>query len=163
MLKGWMGKTVICVAMLAGTLAAQIGGTGTIKGSVADPSGALIPGATVSATHIATGIETKRESTAAGLFVIAPLPAGVYKLSVSAQGFRTTVQDQVVVDALTTVELSLKLEVGATAESVTVTAAQAELNTPTREWARPCATICTPRCRFRWAAAIRGTRPPLYI
>ena len=59
MLKGWMGKTVICVAMLAGTLAAQIGGTGTIKGSVADPSGALIPGATVSATHIATGIETK--------------------------------------------------------------------------------------------------------
>ncbi len=129
MLNGGMRFGLVCLSLVAAPLAAQIGGTGTIKGSVTDPSGAMIPGASVMATHVATGVETKRESTAAGLFVIAPLPAGVYKLSVSAQGFRTTVQDQIVVDGLGTVELGLKLEVGTTAESVTVSAVPPELNT----------------------------------
>lgn len=109
--------------------AAQIGGTGTIKGSVSDPSGAVIPGAAVTATHLATGVETRRETTAAGLFVIAPLPAGTYKITVAAQGFRSLTQDQIVVDALSTVEANLKLEVGATTESVTVSAVPPELNT----------------------------------
>jgi len=114
---------------IAMPLSGQIGGTGTIKGTVSDPTGAVIPGAAVVATHIATGVETKREATGAGLFVIAPLPAGAYKVSATAQGFRTTVQDQVIVDALTTVELNLHLEVGATSESVTVSATPPELNT----------------------------------
>ena len=129
MLNGGSKKLVLFAALWAASLSAQIGGTGTIKGSVADPSGAVIAGASVTATHIATGVESRRETTGAGLFVIAPLPAGVYKLAASAQGFRTTVQGQVVVDGLSTVELSLKLEVGATTDSVTVSAVLPELNT----------------------------------
>lgn len=129
MLNGGSKKIVLSAALWAASLSAQIGGTGTIKGSVADPSGAVIAGAGVTATHIATGVESRRETTGAGLFVIAPLPAGVYKLAASAQGFRTTVQGQVVVDGLSTVELNLKLEVGATTDSVTVSAVLPELNT----------------------------------
>jgi hypothetical protein len=112
-----------------GPLAAQVGGSGTIKGTVTDPSGAVIPSATVVTTHVATGVETRRETTAAGLYVIAPLPVGTYKLTATASGFRALVQEQVVVDALTTVEMNLKLEVGTTAESVTVSATPLELNT----------------------------------
>ena len=112
----------VCLLAVA-PAAGQIGGSGTIKGTVTDPTGAVIPSATVTAINVATGVETRRETTAAGLFVIAPLPAAVYRLSVTADGFRSLVQEQVVVDALTTVEMNLKLEVGATAESVTVTAA----------------------------------------
>lgn len=111
------------------SLSAQIGGTGTIKGTVVDPSGAVVPAAAVSATHVLTGVESRREATSAGLFVIAPLAAGTYKVTASAPGFRTVVQEQIIVDALGTVELTLKLDVGATAESVTVTAAPPELNT----------------------------------
>jgi hypothetical protein len=117
------------LSLMAAGSWAQIGGSGTIKGTVTDPTGAVIPNAAVTATHIATGVETRRVTTAAGLYVIAPLPVGTYKLTASAAGFRTMVQDQVLVDALTTVELDLKLEIGATTESVTVSATTVELNT----------------------------------
>jgi hypothetical protein len=122
-------KLWILLAFAALSLSAQIGGTGTIKGTVIDPSGAVVPGAAVSATHVLTGVESRREATSAGLFVIAPLSAGTYKVAATAPGFRTVVQEQIIVDALGTVELTLKLDVGATAESVTVTAAPPELNT----------------------------------
>ena len=121
-------RALMCL-LLAAPLAAQIGGSGTIKGTVVDPTGAVVPGATVTATHVATGVETTRETTAAGLYVIAPLPAGTYRLTAAAAGFRTFVQEQVVVDSLTTVEMTLKLEVGATSESITVSAAPPELST----------------------------------
>lgn len=97
---------------------AQIAGSGTIKGIVTDATGAVVPGASVTATNVATGLETARVATDAGLYVIAPLAAGTYRLTASAMGFRPLVQEQVVVDALTTVEMDLKLEVGATSESV---------------------------------------------
>ncbi|MFB3826194.1 MAG: TonB-dependent receptor domain-containing protein [Bryobacteraceae bacterium] len=113
----------------AAPLCAQIGGGGTIKGTVTDATGAVVPGAAVIATNVATGVETRRETTPAGLYVIAPLPVGTYKIAASAPGFRTTVQEQVVLDALSTVEMNLQLEVGATSESLTVTAAPPELNT----------------------------------
>ena len=51
---------------LVAPLAAQIGGSGTIKGTVIDLSGAVVPGATVVATNIATGVESRRETTSAG-------------------------------------------------------------------------------------------------
>jgi hypothetical protein len=120
---------LVACLLLAAPLAAQVGGSGTVKGTVIDPSGAVVPNAAVTAANMATGVETRREATAAGLYVIAPLPAGSYKITASAPGFRTLVQEQVVVDALSTLEMNLKLEVGATAESVTVTAAPPELNT----------------------------------
>ncbi len=127
-IRSWTVQPAVAF-LLVFRLAAQIGGAGTIKGTVFDPSGAVIPNAVVTATNLATGVETKRETTAAGLYVLAPLPAGVYKLTAAAAGFRTVVQEHVVVDALATVEVNLKLEVGATTESVTVTAAPPELNT----------------------------------
>lgn len=119
----------ILLSALAIPAAAQIGGSGTIKGTVLDPSGAVVPNATVIASNVATGVENRREATAAGLFVIAPVPAGTYRVSASATGFRTVVQEQIVVDALATVELTLRLEVGATTESITVSAAPPDLNT----------------------------------
>jgi hypothetical protein len=124
-------RSSVCVAVLALALPVmgQIGGSGTIKGTVIDPSGAVVPNATVTATNEATGVESRRETTAAGLFVIAPVQAGTYKVTASASGFRTVVQEQVVVDALGAIELTLRLEVGATSESITVSAAPPDLNT----------------------------------
>ena len=67
---------VVTCLLLAASLAAQIGGSGTVKGTVFDPSAAVVPHATVTAINVATGVETRRETTPAGLYVIAPLPAG---------------------------------------------------------------------------------------
>ncbi len=118
----------VWLAPAAGLLA-QIAGSGSIQGTVTDPSAAVIPGATVEATNAATGVKTARRTTSAGLYVISPLPAGEYTVAVSASGFQTFVQEHVVVDALSTVGLNVTLRLGATNERVTVTDAPPVLDT----------------------------------
>jgi hypothetical protein len=108
---------------------AQIGGSGSIQGIIADPGGAVVPGATVVATNVATGVETTRQTTEAGLYVITPLPPGEYKLTVSLTGFQTLVQEKVIVDALSTVSVNLTLKVGSISETITVADAPTQLNT----------------------------------
>src|SRR5262245_51007045 len=88
---------------------AQIGGTGSIQGVITDETGAVIPGATVTATNVGTGLKTTRQTTAAGFYVLAPLPPGEYKVAVSATGFRALEQEKVIVDALSAVGLNLSL------------------------------------------------------
>lgn len=110
-------------------LLAQIGGSGSIQGVVSDPSGAVIPNSSVTATNVATGVKTTRQTTDAGYYVLSPLPAGEYTVSVSAGGFQTLVQEHVIVDALTVVGLNLALKVGAASEQVTVVGAPPQLNT----------------------------------
>src|SRR5689334_20930957 len=123
---------LLAVLMIAGSvsagLRAQIGG-GSIEGTITDPGGALVPGATVVATNVATGVQTTKQTNAAGLYVISPLPPGTYKVVVSATGFQTLIQENVVVDALSTVAVNLTLKVGNVNEAITVTDAPAQLNT----------------------------------
>src|SRR6266849_6783612 len=115
--------------ILTGILCAQIGGSGSVQGTVSDPSGAVIPGATVVATNVATGVKTTRQTTGAGLYVISPLAPGNYTLSVSAAGFQPVAQQNVIVDALSTVGLSLTLKVGSSSAVITVFDAPLQLHT----------------------------------
>ena len=82
-----MTTFVLALMLIAIPAAAQIAGTGTIRGTITDPTGAVVPRATVTAINVATGVETARVATDAGLYVIAPLPAGTYRLTASAAGF----------------------------------------------------------------------------
>jgi Carboxypeptidase regulatory-like domain len=108
---------------------AQIGGSGAIQGIISDPSGAAVPGATVVATNVATGVKTTRETTQSGYYVISPLPAGEYTVTVTSPGFEQTVQQHVTVDALAQVGLNLTLQIGGSTQQVTVTGAPPALNT----------------------------------
>jgi hypothetical protein len=101
-------------------LASQISGSGSIQGVVSDSSGAVVPGATIVATNSGTGVKTERQTTAAGLYNLSPLPAGEYTVTVSLSGFQTLTQQHVVVDALSVVGLNLTLQVGSAAQEVTV-------------------------------------------
>jgi Carboxypeptidase regulatory-like domain len=108
---------------------AQIAGSGSIQGVISDPSGAVIAGVPVEATNVATNVKTSRKTTDAGYYVISPLPAGEYTVTVAAPGFQTLIQEHVVVDALSTVGLNLALTIGTTAQQMTITGAIPELNT----------------------------------
>ena len=119
---------LFCIGTNSGVMA-QTGGGGSIQGTITDPTGAVVPGATVVATNVGTKIETTRETNAAGVYVIAPVPPGEYKLLVSATGFLTLIQEKVIVDALSTVNVNLTLQVGDVKETVTVSEAPAQLNT----------------------------------
>jgi hypothetical protein len=115
--------------VLAFPMLAQIGGSGSIQGVVSDPSSAVIPGASVVATNVATGVKTIRTTTDAGYYVLSPLPPGEYTVSATVQGFQTLTQEHIVVDALATVGLNLTMKIGTSAEQVTVVDAPPQLNT----------------------------------
>src|SRR3712207_3164802 len=118
-----------CVLAAPDYAAAQIGGSGSINGTVFDPTGAVVPNATVTARNVATGVETTGQTTGAGLYVISALPPGEYTLTVKVPGFQTLIQEKVIVDALSNVGLNLTLKLGDVSETVTVSEAPAQLNT----------------------------------
>ncbi len=120
---------LVVFALVVSPAPAQIAGAGAIAGTVTDSTGAAIPNATVTATSATTGIKVVRTSTGSGDYTISPLNAGVYSVTVTAQGFQQTVQQNVNVDALATVTLPLKLTVGNATETVTVTTAPPQLST----------------------------------
>jgi len=115
------------VAMTTAT--AQLAGTGAISGTVTDSTGAVVPGATVTATATATNVKTVRQTTGSGDYNITPLAPGLYTVTVTAAGFEQLVQQNVNVNALQTVALSPHLTVGQTNETVTVSTAPAQLQT----------------------------------
>ena len=110
-------------------LLAQIGGSGSIQGVVSDPTGAVIPGASVVANNVATGVKTVRQTTGSGLYLLSPLVPGEYTVTVVASGFQTLYQEHVIVDALSEVGLNFTMKIGAAAEQVTITDTPPQLNT----------------------------------
>lgn len=97
----------------------------TIQGTVTDPSGAIVPGATVTATNQATGIATTAQTTGSGVYRISGLPPGSYTVKVTAPSFKEHSDTNVRVLAETPRGLNVQLVPGATTETVTVTAENA--------------------------------------
>ena len=62
---------------------------GAITGTVTDPTGAAVPGATVKATNLATNLEVTAQSKSNGTYEIPQLPAGTYKMTFTKDGFKT--------------------------------------------------------------------------
>ena len=97
---------------------------GSISGTVVDPQGAVVSGAQVKATNAATGVTLTTTSDSAGLFRFSLIPAGEYKVEVTAQGFKTSVQNNVVVAAGSDSALGgVKLAVGETSTTIEVSGA----------------------------------------
>ncbi|MGB8846435.1 MAG: carboxypeptidase regulatory-like domain-containing protein, partial [Terracidiphilus sp.] len=108
---------------------AQMSGTGAISGTVTDSTGAVVGGATVTATLVTQNASTTRTTTGAGDFSITPLLPGEYTLTVTAKGFQKFVQEHVTVDALETVAVNVTLTIGAAQQTITVTTAPPVLET----------------------------------
>jgi hypothetical protein len=97
---------------------------GSISGTAADTQGAVIKGAQVKATHTSTGVVSTTTSDDAGLFRFNLIPVGTYTVEVSSQGFKTAVQNGILVTASQDTGLgTIKLAVGDTGTTVEVTAA----------------------------------------
>ena len=79
---------VFCLILLSGLVLAQVGTQAAITGTVSDPSGASIAGAHIIALNLANGLSTQSQSDASGNFNILSLPAGNYRVTVEAQGFK---------------------------------------------------------------------------
>ena len=121
--------SAIVLILLSGSAWGQLSGKGAISGTVQDPTGAAIPGATVIITNDATGIALTTTSTSAGDYSISTLDPGIYTVTTSAPGFEKLTQQNVHVNALETQTFNPKLPVGATDTSVTVTTEPPQLDT----------------------------------
>jgi len=104
---------------------------GAINGTVADQSGAVVVGASVKATNVATEVVLSTTTTSDGVFAFQDLPLGTYKISVSAPGFKLQTVDNVTVTAGQIYTLPVKLTVGSTSTTVEVSAADLALDTTT--------------------------------
>lgn len=97
--------------------------TGSITGYVTDPSGAAVPMARVTVTAERTGVATNGVADSAGLYDITHLLPGLYTVGVEARGFKRFIQEKVTLQVDAVVRVDAKLEVGATSQEITVTAA----------------------------------------
>ena len=120
---------MFAVAVLGLTVVNAQVDTGSITGTVADASGAVISGAKVTLTNAGTGATLSTTTGADGVYKFSPVRVGTYKVEAVSQGFQTTTQTGVKVDIGTNVGLNFSLKPGSQTETVEVTAATPVLQT----------------------------------
>src|SRR6202158_1008093 len=93
---------------------------GTILGTVTDPSGAVVAGATVKVRNVATGLERTTATSADGSYAVPELPIGSYSVTVSLVGFQTAVTNNVEVNVATERRVDVAFKTGQVSERVEV-------------------------------------------
>ena len=106
---------------------------GSIQGSVTDPNGAAIPGASVTARNLDTGLTQRTTTTEAGIYSLPNLPPGRYAITVEAPDLKKYSQEGVTVATGTEVSLDISMQLGAVSDSITVTADASQLQTTSSE------------------------------
>jgi len=99
----------------------QIAGA-ILNGAVSDPSGSLVAGAKVTVTENATGFTRSVETSSGGIYTFTSIPPGVYDVAVEKQGFKTAKLTSATLTVGSVATLDVQLEVGALADTVSVTA-----------------------------------------
>jgi len=117
---------VIFVLVCAHNLAAQ-GLFGTISGLVTDPTGAVVPGATVKVTNTGTNVTVALKTNGAGAYSATSLNPGTYKVQAEAKGFKTALADNILLEVNASARVDLTLTVGQASEVVRVTAENAPI------------------------------------
>ena len=116
---------VLAFALFSGMLAAQ---TASLTGRITDSSGAVIPGANISARAVATNVSTSVSSTGDGYYTVPSLPPGEFEISVSKSGFVTVKQTGLTLVVGQVARLDIQMSVGGTTETVEVKAQAALLD-----------------------------------
>ncbi len=101
----------------------------TIQGQITDPSGAVVPGASVKATNQSTNVAKEVKATVEGFYTIPYLDPGTYTVEVTASGFQTMRRPDIVLRVADKLGLNIQLNVGQTSEAITVTGQQEVLET----------------------------------
>ena len=124
--------------LMSGAALAQTGGT--ITGTVADPAGAVVAGASIEARNTETNARYPVATSATGNYTLSALPPGTYELDITSAGFKKFVRQGLVVQNAQTIRVDAALEVGQAAESVTVTSEATLLKTESGELSQTVAT-----------------------
>ena len=110
---------------------AQTGSTGSLTGTIVDPKGAVVAGASVKVVSKATNQEFTTQTSEDGTFTIPTLTAGIYTATVTAGGFKQTTVTDIKIDVGKPSSINVELEIGAANEIVTVVGGGELLQTQT--------------------------------
>ena len=102
--------------------------TGILEGQITDPSGGLVPNASLAITNSATGFTASQQSSASGAFRFSYLPVGSYSLHINAKGFAASDTRDIRVDVNRVVNLPVALSVAGTKETVEIDATAASVD-----------------------------------
>ncbi|HKS41821.1 MAG TPA: TonB-dependent receptor [Blastocatellia bacterium] len=101
----------------------------SLTGLITDTTGAVVPGATITAINTATNVEQTTKSDSSGYFTFPSLPIGVYQLTVETQGFKKSIRNGVALQVGQKARIDFVLEIGQVSESVSVTSSAPLLTT----------------------------------
>lgn len=124
---------ILLLSSFAGTGFAQTTGAGTISGTVTDPRGAVIPGATVTIHNTGTGIDKVVPTNDVGLYSAPFVQPGSYEITASKQGFARVVRKDLTLQVGQTLTIDLSLPLQTTTETVTVTGESSLVDTDKTE------------------------------
>ncbi len=119
----------IATALFASTGYAQTAGTGSIQGSVADATGAVLPNASVTITNNATQVKRTAATGSNGLYSFPNIDIGTYTVEVTAQGFQHYQQTNVVLEVGSSIAINVTMTVGGADQKVEVQASGLALQT----------------------------------
>src|SRR6476646_9680036 len=112
---------VVGLCLLTGAVWSQ-DTRGTITGKITDPSGAVLPGANVVVTNTAMGTKTVLTSNQDGIYQATYLIPGTYQVEAVSGGFKKVLRDHIELRVAERLEINVELPLGASDQSVTVTA-----------------------------------------
>jgi hypothetical protein len=124
---------VVAFLFLVASLAFGQGATASITGTVTDPSGLVVAGVAIEARNAETGAIYEAASTSAGDYTVPGLPVGTYVLTARSAGFKTYAHSNLALTAAQALREDIPLEVGAAAETITVSAEASLLKTESAE------------------------------
>lgn len=110
----------LAVLLMVFVIPAGAQSTATLRGTVTDPSGAVIPNAKVTVRNQATGVEWETQTDAVGNYQVASLPVGLYRVEVQAPGFETIAITNLKLDVSQIVVQNFQLKVGGVTQEITV-------------------------------------------
>src|SRR5579884_665593 len=103
--------------------------TATISGRISDSTGAIVVGATIELQNIERGASTKTATNSAGIYLFPSVQAGLYRLAVQKDGFKSVDLLNLVVNVQDHIEQNFSLQLGSVLESITVTGHAPLVNT----------------------------------
>ncbi|HEX5603700.1 MAG TPA: carboxypeptidase-like regulatory domain-containing protein, partial [Pyrinomonadaceae bacterium] len=126
-----MGHALVLITLMVVVASAQTF-RGTILGTITDPNGAVVTGATITVKNTSTGIERTTATDSEGNYTVAELPVGPYEVRVEQPGFTTVLVSKVTVEVASERRVDVKLEVAAPQTTVLIaTNVQVETTTNT--------------------------------
>ncbi len=133
----WAAETIVmfCLAVAyflmsgGGLVLAQTTGLGAISGVVTDPTGAVLPGAALTITNMATGVSSESVANTTGYYEVNALTPGKYKILAAKPGFQDLLREGVTLEAAGHVNVPLQLAVGTSVQTVVIQADASLLNT----------------------------------